>query len=302
MRIAAISDLHVLPDGSDRALLERIRQRVQEIQPDVFIIAGDVSDHLSVLSQSLEVLHASDCTNLYVAGNHDVWFEDAGGPGSLEKYSHRIGEVCREREFIHLPDSPYIQDNTAFVGSMGWYDYSFRREDLNIPIENYEQKECRGAVWYDVFKIDWSLTDAEATALLNDKLEYDLKTLPEHVTQVVHVSHHLPFQELTIYRDKFPWDFHSAFMGAKSTGLILEKDTRIILSISGHSHVRNRVSRGNITAITVPLGYGRPNMENVDDFVRDAIAVIEIHGSDVDLSGFATGDICAGLEYVSSRY
>ncbi len=77
---------------------------------------------------------------------------------------------------------------------------------------------------------------------------------------------------------------------------------RVILSISGHSHVRNRISRGNITAITVPLGYGRPNMEKIEDFVRDAVAVIEIHDSDVDVSGFATGDICAGLEYVSSRY
>ncbi len=302
MRIAAISDLHVLPDGSDGALLERIEQRVQEIQPDVFIIAGDISDHLSVLSDSLEALHASDCTNLYVAGNHDIWFEDAGGPGSLEKYSHSIRGICREKGFIHLPDSPYIQGNTAFVGSMGWYDYSFRRESLNIPIENYEQKEFRGAVWYDVFKIDWTFTDAEATALLNEKLEYDLKTLPENVTQVVHVSHHLPFQELTVYRDKFPWDFHSAFMGAKSTGLILEKDMRVILSISGHSHVRNKISKGYITAITVPLGYGRPNIEKIEDFVRDAVAVIEIHDNDVDLSGFATGDICAGLEYVSSRY
>lgn len=301
LRIAAVSDLHVLSDGSDRGLLECIRQRAQEIRPDIFVIAGDISDRLSVLSDSLGLLHVDDCTNLYVAGNHDIWFEDTGGPGSLEKYSQSMDEICRENGFIHLPDSPHIQGNTAFVGSIGWYDYSFRRPELNIPMESYEQKEFRGAVWYDSFKIDWSFTDVEATALFNQKLEYDLKTLPEHVTQVVYISHHLPFQDLTIYRGRFPWDFHSAFMGARSTGLILENDMRVVLSISGHSHIRNRISRGNITAITVPLGYGRPDSERLEQFIQDAVAVIEIRDNDVDVLSFVSGDICAGLEYVSSR-
>jgi putative phosphoesterase len=301
LRIAAISDLHILPDGSDKYLLDCIRQRVEEINPDVFVIAGDISDHLDVLTDSLATLQVAGRTNLYVAGNHDVWFEDTGGPGTLDKYSHRIGEACRETGFIHLPDSPCILGDIAFVGSIGWYDYSFRRLDLDIPLENYEQKEFRGAVWYDLFKIDWIYTDTEATSLFNQKLEYDLKTLPKHVTQVIYISHHLPFQDLTVYKDRLPWDFHSAFMGAKSTGKILEEDGRIILSVSGHSHIRNRISRGNITAITVPLGYGRPDMENLHDFVRDAVAVIEIEENAVNVCDFVKGDLSTGLPYVSSR-
>jgi len=300
LRIAAISDLHVLPDGSDKHLLECIKKRVQEINPDVFVIAGDISDNLDVLTDVLATLRIEGCTNLYVAGNHDVWFEDSGGPGTLEKYSQKIGEACRNKGFLHLPDAPCILGNIAFVGSIGWYDYSFRRHDLDIPMENYEQKEFRGAVWYDLFKIDWIFSDIEATSLFNQKLEYDLMTLPKHVTQVVYISHHLPFQSLTIYKDKFPWDFHSAFMGAESTGKILEDDGRIILSVSGHSHIRNQISRGNITAITVPLGYGRPDLENLQDFVRDAVAVIEIDGSVVNVRDFAMGDLCAGLSYTSS--
>lgn len=301
MRLAAVSDLHVLPDGSDKLLLECIRKRVEEIGPDVFVIAGDISDHLAILADALATLHIAGCTNLYVAGNHDVWFEDTGGPGTLEKYSHKIGEACRDNGFLHLPDAPSVLGNTAFVGSIGWYDYSFRRLDLDIPMENYEQKEFRGAVWYDLFKIDWIFSDIEATSLFNQKLEYDLKTLPKHVTQVVYISHHLPFQNLTIYKDKLPWDFHSAFMGAESTGKILENDGRIILSVSGHSHIRNLISKGNITAITVPIGYGRPEKENLKDFVRDAVAVIEIDDGAVDVLGFVEGDLSAGLNYVSSR-
>lgn len=301
LRIAAISDLHILPDESDKQLLECIRERVEEIDPDVFVIAGDVSDHLDILTDALTKLHVAGSTNLYVAGNHDVWFEDTGGPGTLEKYSHKIGEACREAGFLHLPDSPFVLSNIAFVGSMGWYDYSFRRHDLDIPMENYEKKEFRGAVWYDLFKIDWVFTDAEATSLFNQKLEYDLKTLPKHITQVVYISHHLPFQNLTVYKDRLPWDFYSAFMGATSTGKILEEDGRIIISISGHSHIRNQMSRGNITAITVPLGYGRPDNESLQDFVRDAVAAIEIDGSVVSVPGFVKGDLSADLTYAPSR-
>ena len=302
MKIAAISDLHVLPDDGDRELLESIKQRVEEIAPDVFVIAGDISDHLRVLADSLSQLHIDTCANLYVAGNHDIWFEDEGGPGSLEKYSQNVGNICQKNGFIHLPDVPHIIENTAFVGSIGWYDYSFRRPELDIPMEHYEQKEYRGAVWYDLFKIDWAYSDIEATNLFNRKLEYDLTTLPDNISQIVYVSHHLPFRNLTIYKDRLPWDFHSAFMGAQSTGKILENDDRVALSISGHSHIRNLVGIGGITAITVPLGYGRPDRNKLDNFVRDAVAVIEITEGSINVPNFVKGDICADLSYVTSRH
>ncbi|MFX1604522.1 MAG: metallophosphoesterase [Promethearchaeota archaeon] len=301
MRIAAVSDIHVLQDGSDEPLLIKVRERVEEINPDVFVIAGDISDRLDVLSDSLAKLRLKDCTNLYVAGNHDIWFEEEGGPGSLEKYSRVIGEVCTKNGFLHVPDAPVIKGNYAFVASIGWYDYSFRREELDIPIENYEQKEYRGSVWYDLFRIDWGFDDTEATDLFNQKLQYDLRTLPEDVKHVIYVSHHLPFQKLTVYKDRLPWDFFGAFMGAASTGKIIENDGRVILSISGHSHIRNMITISGIVSITVPLGYGRPNSERVNEFVKNAVAQIEIEGTKVQVSDFVKGDLSAGLPYVSSR-
>ena len=302
MKIAAISDLHVLPDDGDRELLASIKQRVEEIAPDIFVIAGDISDRIDVLADSLSQLKVDSCSNLYVAGNHDVWFEDEKSPSSLEKYSKNVGDVCSKNGFKHLPDFPHVDGNTAFVGSIGWYDYSFRRPELEIPLEHYEQKEYNGSVWYDLFKIDWDYSDNEATDLFNRKLEYDLSTLPENITRAVYISHHLPFRELTVYKDRLPWDFHSAFMGAQSTGKILESDPRVVLSISGHSHVRNMVTVGGITAITVPLGYGRPDQDKLDSFVNDAVAVIELSKDNISIPDFVKGDLCADLPYVASRH
>ncbi|KXH76015.1 MAG: hypothetical protein AM326_08060 [Candidatus Thorarchaeota archaeon SMTZ-45] len=301
MRIAAVSDIHVLPNGSDELLLTKIKERVEEIDPDVFVIAGDISDRLDVLSDALSKLQAKSCENLFVSGNHDIWFEEQEGPGSLEKYSRIIGEVCKRNGFSHIPDAPIVLEDYAFIGSIGWYDYSFKRDELNIPMKNYEQKEYQGAIWYDLLRLDWEFSDREATDLFNRKIEYDLKTLPEDCKYVIYVSHHLPFQDLTIYKNKLPWDFHGAFMGATSTGHIIKSDERILLSVSGHSHVRNMVTYENLVALTVPVGYGRPEPRHLEDFVKDAIAIIDLDEKDVKIHDFVRGDLSAGLPFASSR-
>jgi predicted phosphohydrolase len=301
MRVGAISDIHLRPDGSDDQLILEIKKRVEDLNPDVFIIAGDISAKIDVLSDSLSKLYVSNCKNLFVAGNHDVWFEQGEGFSSLEKYSHVLGEVCKKHGWIHLPDQPFIVDKIAFIGSLGWSDYSFRRTDLQIPEEVYEQKQYKEAIWYDVFNIDWHFTDKEATDLFNRKIEYDLSIIPEEIEKIVFVSHHLPFKELTLYKHRLPWDFFSAYMGATSTGKILLDDERVVLTISGHSHIRSRIRINGITAITVPIGYGRPDSNNIPAFVESAVAEIIIEVRNILLPGFVEGDICAGLPYVVTR-
>ena len=301
MRIAAISDLHIVSNENDFRFLECIKQRVEEIDPDIFVIAGDISDYLEVFSKSLEALEGLECSKLFVPGNHDIWFEDDGGPSSFEKYTKNLDEICKKHELTYLPNSIFTAENTAFIGSIGWYDYSFRRSELEIPIKNYIQKEYHDAIWYDLFKIDWDYSDTEATDLFNKKLEYDLETLSDDISQIIYISHHLPFRELTIYKDRLPWDFYSAFMGSTGTGNILLRDKRVVLSISGHSHVRNMVRLGNLTALAVPVGYCRPAVEELEEFVKQAIATIEIRNSRVEIIDFTQGDICEDMPYVNSR-
>lgn len=297
MKIAAISDIHARKGGIDYKLIEAIHARVEEISPDVFIIAGDLSEYIDEFSDLLSRLHISSAKNLYVAGNHDIWFEQEKNLSSLEKYSKLIGPACTENGFIHLPDTPFVAKDVAFVGSIGWSDYSFKREDLEIPDEVYETKQCGDAVWRDLYCIDWDFTDKEATELFNSKLQYDLETLGSDVKSVVYVSHHLPFRELTLYKGYLPWDFFSAYMGARSTGDLLCEDSRVILTISGHSHIRNKIQINGITATTVPVGYGRPIDGDYSEFVRQAVAEMEITDGTVEVIDFVEGDICEGMPY-----
>jgi putative phosphoesterase len=270
---------------------------VDEISPDVFVIAGDISHELSQLEESLTKLKRTDAACLYVAGNHDVWFEEDKELGSLEKYSKSIGDACERAGFTHLPDNPFVIDDIAIVGSMGWYDYSFKREDLDISEEQYAEKHWKGSFWRDYYSIDWSYTDKEVTELFNSKLQYDLDTLPADVNTIVYVSHHLPFRELTLYRGHLPWDFFSAFIGSESTGEILKADGRVLLTISGHSHIRKKIEINGLTAMTVPLGYGRPTDGGFDYLAQDAVADIEIKDGKIQLHHYVDGDICEDLPY-----
>jgi putative phosphoesterase len=297
MHIAAVSDIHARSNGLDKDLLEAIRNRAANHTPDVFIVAGDLSERLDDLDLALSSIKIENCVNLYVAGNHDIWFEEDRGLGSLEKYSKLIQEKCEENGFIHLPNTPYIQEDLAIVGSIGWYDYSFRRIDLDIPLDNYKAKQYRDSYWRDLYCVDWTFTDQEATDLLNEKLRYDLKTLPAKVRRIIYVSHHLPFKELTFYKDRLPWDFFSAFMGAVSTGEIVQNDKRIILTISGHSHIRTKLELDNLLAITVPIGYGRPEKDDLDTLADSAVAELKIDDNGVEILHFIEGDICEDLEY-----
>ncbi len=297
VKLAVVSDIHARPNGEDTGLIDAINSRVEEISPDVFVIAGDLSERVDNLRVNLGRLRVSGCHNVYVPGNHDVWFENDSGLDSLTKYSRAIGEACRAAGFIHLPDEPLVLDSLAFVGSIGWYDYSLRRTDLDISQKQYEEKHYQGAFWMDYYSVDWPFSDRDATELFNRKLGYDLATLPDHVQRVVYVSHHLPFKELTFYKGTLPWDFFSAYMGSVSTGDILLKDGRVILAIAGHSHIRKMVTVDGILAITVPIGYGRPRSDGMSAFAGSAVVEILIDGKQVRVPNFKEGDLCAGLPY-----
>ncbi|TXT53842.1 MAG: hypothetical protein BAJATHORv1_110034 [Candidatus Thorarchaeota archaeon] len=300
MKIAAVSDIHVAPDGSDKELVKEIHVIASDYEPDVFVIAGDISDDSKILSETLATLRLKNCVNLYVPGNHDIWFEKETGLSSLDKYSTVIGKICQKTGFAYLPDEPEIVSDTAFVGSIGWYDYSFRSEEFDIPEECFESKEFKGSIWYDVFSVDWEFSDREATDLFNRKLQYDLSVLPDAVEKVVYVSHHLPFREMTLYKNILPWDFFSAFMGATSTGQILQEEERVVLAIAGHSHIRKIQKIEQITAMTVPIGYGRPENGEYESLAKSGIALIDLNNG-VEILEFVTGDICEGMPYQSTR-
>lgn len=99
---------------------------------NMVVCAGDVSSSIpevvDTLTQIAEVIPASNY--VFVPGNHDVWNVETTiqeEPISKTKYEVDIPKAIQSTKFKYLPDNPLIIDEkVAFVGNIGWYDYSFK--------------------------------------------------------------------------------------------------------------------------------------------------------------------------------
>lgn len=139
MRICALADLHFPRHGQEwyRAVV----RTVLGSRADVLVIAGDVAaGREGALQECLGMFGAFDGPRLFVPGNHELW-EEPWRADTERRYREELGALSREAGFAYLPGAPVILGEVGFVGTIGWYDYSFRqtqppREDLQVtPIQ-----------------------------------------------------------------------------------------------------------------------------------------------------------------------
>ena len=170
MKIAYTSDIHIDSSKENAMIPQEILYQLKKNTPDVFIITGDISHSLKIIEQTLSAFRALSCMKLFVPGNHDIWIE-TDCPNSYTKYFKILPRVAKENGFIPIWIEPYILDTYGFCGSMGWYDYSFRDRNLNLPEEVYAEKRYKGHTWMDreyarfIIK-EKLLTDKEITQIL----------------------------------------------------------------------------------------------------------------------------------------
>jgi hypothetical protein len=157
-----------------------------------------------------------------------------------------------------LDRAPVVMGDTAFVGNVGWYDYSFADPSMaDLPEQYYREKRWPKRVsWNDGTYVRLGRSDPEFNAELLRQTTDDLKGLPAAVKTVVLVTHHIGFAELV---PRTPDDkartFCNAFLGSRALGELALADPRIRYHISGHTHVKQWVRKGHIEAITVGSTY-----------------------------------------------
>jgi len=257
MKIAFTSDIHadVSPEN----------EKVPEIQvpillresPDIFIVCGDVSADQRHFEGTLKKYGRLTCPKLVLAGNHDLWVENEEG-NSIEKYRYTLPKLAKENGFIYLGIEPYVTGNVGFVGTCGWYDYSFRNEGLNGEIsENaYKTKKFGGRRWMDAVYCNWSsMEDAEVAGIMNESLKRQIAKVEDAVDHIVVVLHHVPFRELLTYKNDPSWDFLNAFTGNTKTAEIIRASSKVRVVIYGHTHERKEQTVGGILAMTHSVGY-----------------------------------------------
>ena len=276
MRIGLTSDIHTDFSSANRKIVEHIVDVIGKANPDVFIICGDISPDVITLSKTLLAFHDLDAKKLFIAGNHDIWIANGKKKvSSSDKYS-LITKVCKECGFHHLGSSPLIIDRVGFCGTIGWYDYSYRIDKYSIPESSYMKKTFGNSVWNDVNYARWNATDIKVAHHFENELKNQIDLVRDQVSQVVVVTHHVPFRECVFYRNELPWDFFSAFMGSQGLGEICHADPIITHAFFGHTHTEYNTKVKNVQAVCSPIGYLTDPPNDLHKYAQSRIKIIDL--------------------------
>ena len=288
MKIFAIADIHI--EGKNKYIayqLPDIISKQNYSKDDVLIIAGDISPYLGSLHNYLSLFKEIQINKLFVAGNHDIWVDKRGD--SKDKYYNQLKDAVLNAGFYYLDSNPVIINEIGFIGNIGWYDYSFKQNNLYLPDnynlvrrknnkiikwadlndEDYSEKILYSKInqryqvltsWNDRIYINWEYRDKEFTDICLNKIKNDFDLINPYVKEIVFISHHIHFYECIVQKKIPEWDFNNAFMGCKAIGDIIKANQKVSTIIFGHSHVRGRwIINDKITAYN-------PALVNNNDF------------------------------------
>jgi len=286
VRIAYTSDLHVDISQRNWELIPYLAEILKMIDPDVFIIAGDVSPEIGDLEYTLECFAGLQCPKLFVPGNQDIWVlseeMQEGGHDSYEKYYFYLPDACRHNQFVPLWMEPMIVGGVGFVGSIGWYDHAgpsavpsaFSRAHHYLLDSVWN--DMRWACWSDISMMMegtlWPVRrpDVEVAREFNLRLDQDIDGFEREplVSEIVVVTHYPPFSELSVEGAPFP--------GSRDTSGILFAHDKVTVSISGHIHDKRDLLVRDIRAVRCPVGYLGGEQRKYQDMVKDCLEIIHL--------------------------
>ena len=258
-KLLVTADLHygLYPVGD--ASTQKLADYVCASDADVFAICGDVGDaDLESFTGALALFDRFRGLKLVVPGNHDLW--SAAAP-TIEKYREILPAMAADHGFRMLDVGPATVGRTGFIGTIGWYDYSFRNQDLNVPLSQYLRKELPGVcIWNDGRFMDWDVTDAEFTEKCLRKLQAAYRSVEPSVHTVVAVMHVLPWADMLYGPASAAFEFSRAYLGSERFGRLLEDCPKVRYNVCGHRHAAATHTSDGRTAFCVGSDYRKKRL------------------------------------------
>ena len=285
MRLLVTADLHFNHPRS-RALAEDLIEQMNAVGGDVLLLVGDTA-HADgdTLEQALSRFTFRG-PKLFVAGNHELWTK---GPDSYEIYTQTLPQRLAEVGWHWLEAEPFVADDLAIVGSVGWYDYAFAPAALGIPRRFYERKISPGAArqleqhadlfenaddippqsheifarWNDARFVKLGRPDEAFLDELLARLEKQLQSQSGR-RRIIAAVHHLPFAELLPPPHSGAWDFAKAYLGSPKLGDLLLRFPNVDTLFCGHSHRPAETQVEHVHAINIGSGYRSKTFRTID--------------------------------------
>ena len=268
MKIAILSDVHLDMNSNyvGEDLLPVFVQYLKEKEPDLILIAGDISDH--VIS-SLTILEAIEqrlgVKTLFIPGNHDVWIKQ--NENSLTNYQTFANHPSS------LIDTPYLLSNDyVIIGEMGWFDYT-----LVAPHIPFQKVKNTLTDWGDHKYTNWGCDHVTLTQRMIEKVEKQL--LLHQDKKIIFATHFVPYREfLSVSNSYMDWNLYNAFMGSSKLGDLLNRHSNVEYVIFGHTHERFGTTDSHHKKIICnPLGYiGERSKQVFQQELEQSVTMIQL--------------------------
>ena len=289
MNVVYTSDVHVDITRNNRSCGLILYEYLKSSNPDLFILAGDISNSIGDIDDFLRLFKSLDIPKVFVPGNHDIWIESGKqlrkGFDSRYKLENQLPDICKDNGFHYPLSEPLILNDVAIVGTLGWYDYSLRdrRLDMLYSLQDYERGIFGDSIWNDARFVVWlkdrnspdwrkrqeKLGNREIFSNVFSRFKAVLSLIPDSINKIVVVSHTSP--GLESYPGSGDPDPFDAYDGSIEIGSYIKKvfpDKRVCFVV-GHRHDRTELMIDeNIRLYRAPVGYLR---EDVDDLTATVL-------------------------------
>lgn len=283
MRILVTADLHY-NHGKSRQLADDLIDQMNRVEADVLLVIGDTAAFDGPALETCLQRFSFSGPRLFVAGNHELWTH---GADSYANFRVHLPARIRAMGWRWLQTDPFIADDIAIIGSVGWYDYSLASEMLGIPRRFYEAKISPGiadhdetfahlrgddvpphardiiARWNDGKFVKLHRTDEQFLDELLNEMESQLEAL-RHSRRIIAAIHHLPFPELLPPSRMGQLEFARAYLGSARIGQTLLRYPNVSHVLCGHSHFPARARVGAVDALNIGSGYRMKRFEVVE--------------------------------------
>lgn len=271
MRLIVTADLHI-NHGRSRPLAEAAIDQINATAGDALLLIGDTATADGDALENALSRITFDGPKLFVAGNHELWSKE---PDTLKLFEQDLPRRVESAGWHWLEGRPITVGGVSFVGSVGWYDYSYAPASLGIPHRFFEAKISPGSAdrtpewrhllndrsdippaamdmfarWNDSRHVRLGMSDAE---FLASQLQQSLDSAGDRIVAAVH---HVPFEQLLPPRHSATWDFARAYLGSGKIGELLAADQRVSHVLCGHSHFPIETNIGGLRGINIGSGY-----------------------------------------------
>jgi len=278
LKILALSDIHldINIKRKELSFTNQLISYLSQQSADVLVLTGDIAGNTrQIVDFFNKTLDLPFAYKIYVPGNHDIWVNQAAINLSEIKYYDILAEIAQQFGWYYLPNNPLILDNTVFLGTMGWYDYSTRNPiwDDRCSLSQYSQKKHPNGMTelMDRYFVKFGKTDREIAKQLNTDLSNDFNYIerrmsPDDIGQYVILTHMVPFEQFIPYRGLFRYDYFTAFYGNIALGDLIKRRTNRIPThvIFGQTHIpKIKQLNSRLFGYCVPIGYPREYGKNI---------------------------------------